>query len=145
MTNDQAASPAAPIEVRTLDHVTVVVHDLEASRAFYVEVLGMCEVPRPEFSFGGLWFQAGGTQVHLIAEHDGSGPAGNLVPAESRGSLTHHFAFQVDDAHACAARLVELGVPIAAGPKNRPDGAVQVFICDPDGHVVELCSIDQVD
>ena len=31
-------------------------------------------------------------------------------------------------------------VPIAAGPKERPDGAVQVFVCDQDGHVVELTS-----
>lgn len=130
-----------PISVRTLDHVTLVVDDLEASRAFYVGVLGMQEVPRPAFSFGGLWFQSGPTQIHLIIEHDGSGPAGNLVPAEHRGSRTHHFAFQVDDAHACVERLRELEVPIAAGPKERPDGAVQVFVCDPDGHVVELTSM----
>ena len=129
-----------PISVLTLDHVTMVVGDLEASRAFYVGVLGMQEVPRPEFSFAGLWFQSGPTQIHLILEHDGSGPAGNLVPAEHRGARTHHFAFQVDDAHACAERFRELGVPIAAGPKQRPDGAVQVFVCDPDGHVVELTS-----
>ena len=131
----------APISVRTLDHVTLVVDDLEASRAFYVGVLGMLEVPRPGFSFDGLWFQSGPTQIHLILEHDGSGPAGNLVPAEFRGSRTHHFAFQVDDVYACVERLRELEVPIAAGPKERPDGAVQVFVCDPDGHVVELTSM----
>ena len=95
-------SETAPIAVRTLDHVTVVVGDLEASRTFYVDVLGMQEVPRPAFSFDGLWFQSGPTQIHLILEHDGSGPAGNLVPSEQRGARTHHFAFQVDDAHACA-------------------------------------------
>ena len=133
-------SETAPIAVRTLDHVTVVVGDLEASRTFYVDVLGMLEVPRPAFSFDGLWFQSGPTQIHLILEYEGSGPAGNLVPSELRGARTHHFAFQVDDAHACAARLQELDVPIVAGPKERPDGAVQVFVCDPDGHVVELTS-----
>ena len=133
-------SETAPIAVRTLDHVTVVVGDLEASRTFYVDVLGMLEVPRPAFSFDGLWFQSGPTQIHLILDYEGSGPAGNLVPSELRGARTHHFAFQVDDAHACAARLQELDVPIVAGPKERPDGAVQVFVCDPDGHVVELTS-----
>ena len=133
-------SETAPIAVRTLDHVTVVVGDLEASRTFYVDVLGMLEVPRPAFSFDGLWFQSGPTQIHLILEYEGSGPAGNLVPSEHRGARPHHFAFQVDDAHACAARLQELDVPIVAGPKERPDGAVQVFVCDPDGHVVELTS-----
>ena len=133
-------SETIPIAVRTLDHVTVVVGDLAASRAFYVDVLGMQEVPRPAFSFDGLWFQSGSTQIHLILEYDGSGPAGNLVPVEHRGARTHHFAFQVDAAHACATRLRELKVPIDAGQKERPDGAVQVFVCDPDGHVVELTS-----
>lgn len=130
-----------PIAVRTLDHVTVVVRDLEASRAFYVDVLGMTEVPRPEFSFGGSWFQSGSTQIHLILAHEGSGPAGNQVAEEHRGARTHHFAFLVEDANASAARLQELGVPIVAGPKERPDGAIQVFVCDPDGHVVELTSL----
>tara|TARA_B100000029_G_scaffold107116_1_gene98009 strand:+ start:2166 stop:2597 length:432 start_codon:yes stop_codon:yes gene_type:complete len=137
---ESTAGASVPIAVKTIDHVTVVVADLEASRAFYVGVLGMQEVPRPPFSFDGLWFQSGPTQIHLILEYDGSGPAGNQVPEEFRGSRTHHFAFEVDDAHACAERLVHLGVPIAAGPKERPDGAVQVFVCDPDGHVVELTS-----
>ncbi|HAA48598.1 MAG TPA: glyoxalase [Planctomycetaceae bacterium] len=132
---------AGPIAVRTIDHVTVVVGDLESSRVFYVGVLGMVEVPRPGFSFDGLWFQSGPTQIHLILEHEGSGPSGNLVPAEFRGSRTHHFAFQVDDVYACVERLRELDVPVVAGPKERPDGAVQVFVCDPDGHVVELTSM----
>ena len=79
-------SETIPIAVRTLDHVTVVVGDLAASRAFYVDVLGMQEVPRPAFSFDGLWFQSGPTQIHLILEYDGSGPAGNLVPVEHRGA-----------------------------------------------------------
>lgn len=131
----------APIAVRTLDHVTLVVVDLAASREFYVDVLGMEEVSRPSFSFDGSWFQSGPSQVHLILEFEDSGPAGNLVPAERRGARTQHCAFLVDDAHACARRLQALDVPIVAGPQERPDGAVQVFVCDPDGHVIELTSV----
>ena len=133
-----------PISVKTIDHVTIVVEDLVASRKFYVDVLGMQEVERPGFGFGGLWFQSGPSQIHLIEEYEGSGPAGNLVPVEKRSSRTHHFAFLVEDANAASARLDELGVEIISGPKARPDGAVQVFICDPDGHVVELTSIPSV-
>lgn len=130
------------IEVRTLDHVTLIVNDLEASRAFYVDGLGMRPTDRPAFSFDGLWFQAGSTQIHLILKTSETGPAGNLVPAEHHGSRTHHFAFQVDDAYAVVDRLNELGIEIVDGPKPRPDGAVQVFVTDPDAHVVELCSLD---
>src|SRR5262245_6569721 len=77
-----ASTPA--IQVKSIDHVTLVVKDLERSRKFYVEALGMREVPRPAFSFAGSWFQAGKTQIHLILEYSGSGPAGNLLPEQLR-------------------------------------------------------------
>jgi catechol 2,3-dioxygenase-like lactoylglutathione lyase family enzyme len=138
----QPATPAVAneIHVHGIDHATLVVKDLARSRRFYVEILGMREVSRPAFSFGGLWFQAGKTQIHLILEYSGSGPAGNPVPPAQRTSRMHHLAFLVDDAAACVARLTALEVPMFGGPKPRPDGYIQVFVTDPDGHVIELCS-----
>jgi catechol 2,3-dioxygenase-like lactoylglutathione lyase family enzyme/uncharacterized protein YunC (DUF1805 family) len=133
-----ASRPA--LGVHSIDHVTLVVKDLERSRRFYVDILGMREVPRPAFSFAGLWFQAGATQIHLILEYAGSGPAGNLLAPEKRGSRTQHLAFLVDDAAAALAHLQKCEVPILSGAKPRPDGYLQVFVSDPDGHVVELCS-----
>jgi len=130
----------SPVKVRHIDHVTLVVRDVEASRRFYVGLLGMEEVPRPAFSFGGAWFQAGSTLIHLIEQHDQSGPAGYPVEVLVRSSRNHHFAFEVDDAFAAAGRLKELGVPLLDDAKRRPDGAIQVFLTDPDHHVVELCS-----
>ena len=127
-----------PIQVKFIDHVTLVVKDLEASRQFYVDGLGMQEVERPGFSFAGLWFQAGATQIHLILEHDESGPAGDT--SESKSSRAHHFAFEVEDSAAAAERCRELRIPIVSGPKSRPDGFTQTFVTDPDGYIVELCS-----
>lgn len=128
------------MRVLHLDHVTLVVRDLEASRRFYVDLLGMEEVARPAFQFEGKWFQAGPTQIHLILEHDDSGPAGErAAPAKIR-SRGHHFAFEVADGNAAAERLRAQGAAIISGPRVRPDGAVQVFLEDPDGYVVELYS-----
>jgi catechol 2,3-dioxygenase-like lactoylglutathione lyase family enzyme/uncharacterized protein YunC (DUF1805 family) len=133
--------PAPPgLRVRSIDHVTLVVRDLARSRAFYVEALGMREVPRPAFSFAGSWFQAGATQIHLILEFEGSGPAGNLLAEAQRSSRTHHLAFLVEDAAAAVPRLAELRIPLLQAPRPRPDGYLQVFVTDPDGHVIELCS-----
>jgi catechol 2,3-dioxygenase-like lactoylglutathione lyase family enzyme len=132
--------PCTPIRVRYIDHVTLVVKDLERSRRFYVNILGMEEVPRPGFRFPGLWFQAGPSQIHLIGEHDESGPPGVRAPAGSSISRTNHFAFEVADAYAAAAYLKEVGIPLAAGPKQRPDGPIQLYIQDPDGFLVELFS-----
>jgi catechol 2,3-dioxygenase-like lactoylglutathione lyase family enzyme len=129
------------LRVRTLDHVTLVVKDLELSRKFYVDVLGMEPMERPRFSFDGSWFQAGKTQIHLILEHPESGPAGIDVPQHLLSlSRTHHFAFEVEDTQVATNYLRQRNIPIVSGPKERPDGAVQVFATDPDGHVVELCS-----
>lgn len=130
----------APIQVKTIDHVTLIVADLEASRRFYVDLLGMQEVERPGFGFPGLWFQAGQTQIHLILEHEGTGTAGFSVTGDSRASRNHHFAFEVDDCLAATERLKEFGLTIAGGPQRRPDGPTQVYVNDPDGHVVELFS-----
>lgn len=132
--------PVTPIRVRYIDHVTLVVKDLERSRRFYVDLLGMEEVARPGFRFPGLWFQAGPSQVHLIGEHAESGPGGVRAAEGASISRTNHFAFEVADALAAAAFLQERGVPPAAGPKQRPDGPTQVYVQDPDGHLVELFS-----
>lgn len=130
-------SGARPIRVLSLDHVTIVVQDLERSRQFYCDGLGMEQVPRPDFSFKGSWFQAGDTQIHLILEHEQSGPAGD---GGAKSTRAHHFAFVVDDAEAAAERIRELGIAFVSEPKRRPDGAVQTFVTDPDGYIVELCS-----
>jgi catechol 2,3-dioxygenase-like lactoylglutathione lyase family enzyme len=126
--------------VKYIDHVTLIVRSVEASRRFYVDLLGMQEVPRPAFSFGGAWFRAGATLVHLIEEHDRSGPAGYPVEVLVRSSRNHHFAFEVDDAYTAAVQLKAMGIELLDDAKLRPDGAVQVFLTDPDYHVVELCS-----
>lgn len=133
-------SPAPESGVRSLDHVTLVVADLDASRAFYVGALGMREVRRPGFSFDGAWLQAGSTQVHLILEHELSSRSGNPLPPEERRKRAPHFAFVVEDAAALLPRLAERGIEVASGPVERPDGALQVFVVDPDEHLVELCS-----
>ena len=127
-----------PIQVKSLDHVTLVVKDLEASKEFYCGLLGMEDVPRPGFLFAGKWFQAGKTQIHLILEHDISGPAGQIRAGEVT-TRNHHFAFLVQDVASCFDAAKSAGATIVSEPKSRPDGAVQLFLQDPDGYVVELC------
>ena len=125
--------------VKTIDHATLVVADLERSRQFYVDLLGMREVPRPDFGFPGLWFQAGNTQIHLNIESPEAGTAGLKYTATSI-TRALHLAFQVQDATAAAEILRRRGVEIIAGPRNRPDGAIQLYVMDPDGHQIEITS-----
>ena len=126
------------IQVKSLDHVTLVVKDMAATRRFYVELLGMREATRPAFSFPGQWFQAGATLIHTNLESDETGPAGNGAWMKPRG---HHLAFLVDDCRQVGEELKRAGVKFTSPPKQRPDGAWQLFIQDPDGYLVELCSM----
>ncbi len=123
-----------------LQHVGLVVADVERSRRFYREALGVEEVPRPSnFRFEGAWFRFGGTEIHLLAEADTTGGAGqgDAGLGIARG-LTRHLAFEVDDLSGACERLAASGVALDGGPMPRGDGVVQVFFRDPDGYVLEL-------
>jgi catechol 2,3-dioxygenase-like lactoylglutathione lyase family enzyme len=128
------------LKVQPIDHITLVVADLEATRDFYVNILGMEEVPRPAFDFPGAWFQAGSTQIHATVSDEHSGLAGWADRSVGKLSRGHHFAFAVEDAVAAAQFLTDKGIEIKDGPKHRPDGPTQIYFHDPDGHLVELFS-----
>ena len=122
-----------------LQHVGLIVRDVDRSRRFYSGALGLEEVPRPSnFRFEGAWFRFGGTEIHLLAEAHTTGGAGqDAGPGMARG-MTHHLACEVDDLQAACSRLAAHGIALEGGPMPRGDGVTQVFFRDPDGHVLEL-------
>lgn len=124
-----------------LQHLGLIVADLERSRRFYGGALGLDEVPRPaNFVFTGAWFAVGAVdQLHLIVEGDTTGRAGAADPGASvKVGLATHIAIEVEDLEAACGRLDEHGVELVGGPMPRGDGVTQVFMRDPDGYVVEL-------
>jgi lactoylglutathione lyase len=115
-----------------LNHVALHVADLEKSVAFYRDVLRLEPIPRPAFSFPGAWFRLGLDQdLHLIGGRD------REVVSHNRGN---HFALLVDDFDAWEKYLTENNVRFAPR-RTRPDGALQLYVIDPDGHYVELCTL----
>ena len=121
------------MQVRELNHVAVHVADVDASCRFYEECLRLTRLPRPAFSFPGAWFRLGSQQeLHLIGGRDPKSDSGG----HRRGN---HYALLVDDLVAWAEHLRACDVPFE-GPRDRPDGAQQIFLRDPDGHVIELCT-----
>ena len=116
------------MRIEQLNHVGIHVEDVERSRAFYTDVLGLEPIPRPDLGFPGAWLGIGVDQeLHLIGKNSEPGS-----PPRER-----HYALRIDDFDSWASRLTELGVAFD-GPFHRPDGATQLFLRDPDGHVVEL-------
>lgn len=124
------------MEITDLNHVAIHVADLEASKRFYGEVLGLKPKARPAFDFEGAWFELGPTrELHLLAGGEVK------VISHHRGA---HFAFEVPDIQAAEEELRGKGEKIVLGPQTRPDGAVQIFLLDPDGYWVELCDLSDV-
>ena len=125
-----------------IHHVSLIVHDLAASRHFYVEVLGLQEVARPaSFKFAGAWFRAGAAELHVIHSDDAAQAPGDApvhIAAGRDATRARHFCFQITDVEALLAVLRDHHIPIVVGPRPRGDGAVQTYINDPDGHLVEL-------
>lgn len=63
-----------------LFHVAIKTNDLDKTRRFYTELLGMTEVARPDFGYPGAWLGLpipGGTAiVHIYAGGPALGPSG---------------------------------------------------------------------
>jgi catechol 2,3-dioxygenase-like lactoylglutathione lyase family enzyme len=128
------------IAAKSFDHVTLICADLEATRRFYVDFIGMKQVTRPAFKFPGLWFQLGHVQIHATQQSPEAGRAGWANQGGTVVSRSHHLAFAVDDVTA-TLKIVELhNVRIASPLQVRPDGFKQLYIYDPDSHLVELVS-----
>ena len=113
-----------------LNHVAIHVADVPASERFYRDVLQLESIPRPGFKFPGAWFRLGADQeLHLIGDRQ------QPVHSHNRGN---HYALMVDDIDAWERHFQQIGV--SSRRQLRPDGAHQVYVTDPDGHVIELCT-----
>src|SRR5438128_5682986 len=90
-----------PFQVSQLDHSSVIIADVERSRRFYRDVLGLKEIRKPRtFDFVVLWFDLGNQHVHLLLKDR----ADSLSP--------RHFALRVADAAVARAYFHEQGVPL---------------------------------
>ena len=109
-------------------HVSIGATDLEESVGFYRDFFGMEEVPSPAFSGPVRWLRVGGLQLHLFLDH-------------SHAPERHHFALDVDDFEAAYMKAEELGVRDGdrySTVRELPDGAVQMYLRDPSGNLIEI-------
>lgn len=133
----------------TLNHFSIRTVDMESTRRFYVDVLGLTVGPRPAFPFPGIWLyrgdhaDVGNAVVHVIGM-DLNDPAGlkNYLGDRDVSSLkgsgaVDHIAFFADGLAGMLTQLKTLGV--SCRERTVPSiGLHQVFLDDPNGVVVEL-------
>jgi len=118
------------IGLRRLDHVNLTVPRAaeSAARAFYRDLLGMTEIPKPPelLGRGGAWFDAGALQLHVSLE-------------EGQGPSRRHVCFTVGDLDAARAAFAGAGFEIL--PDDRPvPGWPRFYVLDPGGNRLEIAA-----
>jgi len=133
------------MRIETIHHVSLTVTDLDCSKKFYREILGLDEIEMPDFPFPGAWFQVGGNQqLHLIV-HSGATFRG----AKGIDTRDGHFAVRVASYRRALEFLGSKGyrddtgdhdlMKMRANPRGTA-GFPQIYILDPDRHVIEINS-----
>jgi catechol 2,3-dioxygenase-like lactoylglutathione lyase family enzyme len=125
-----------------MQHFMVLAKDLEKTRAFYCDVLGLAAGPRPPFRFDGLWIYAGDVaciHVALRSSYDStSRTAVNPADPNDHGSgSVDHIAFAATDYDELVGRFEKSGVRYRSTRVPGKD-LRQLFVFDPDGIQIEI-------
>lgn len=100
-----------------------------AARWFYGTLLGLVEIPKPVSmrARGGVWYDAGGIDVHISGED---------VPGSP--DTYRHFGLECADIDGVRTKLTEAGIPTEDG---RPAPWRRFFVRDPFGNRIEIHEI----
>jgi catechol 2,3-dioxygenase-like lactoylglutathione lyase family enzyme len=123
---------------RLIDHIQLVVGDLEASRRFYQAVLEVLDIPMGGVSDDFFW-----ADELFVSTSDSQAAQGRLTGR-------HHLAFQARDRAAVDAFYragLANGGKDNGGPGERPyhPGYYAAFLLDPDGNNIEAVHHGEAD
>jgi catechol 2,3-dioxygenase-like lactoylglutathione lyase family enzyme len=98
----------------------------ESARTFYAGLLGLREIEKPASirNRGGVWFQAGGLDVHLSIEDQRTAP-----------DAYRHFGLECADVDGLRETLRAANIPTEDG---RPVPWRRFFVHDPFGNRIEI-------
>ncbi len=124
--------------VHGLFHIAIKTSDLEATRNFWCHVIGLSEMPRPDFGYPGAWLacpQPGGVGIiHIYA----GGPALGASGIAPQGTAAiDHVSLSCSGYRAYVARFQATGL---AWREFLVPGTTlwQLFVYDPSGVQLEL-------
>lgn len=123
------------MKITRFNHAAVNVHGVvEEARAFYLELLGLPEVPiqlpgrppLPKGSVPAFWIQLRGCQLHAI---------GAPTKGELREPTGPHVSWYVEDLEQAVAELAGRGLELRVLGEGRDR---IVWVADPAGNTVEF-------
>ena len=112
----------APIPISGIDHVALVVRDIDAALPWFVDQLGFALIGDELTAASGgarlAYLDAGNITLQLVSPTSGSGPIAEHLA--TRGEGLHHICFAVEDIEATIAALApDAGVPVVVGGRGR--------------------------
>ena len=126
-----------------LEHFLVQTEDIERTRDWYCDVLGMVAGPTPDFKFPVVWLYIGDRDVVHVTE-GGKGVSENRMAyrgqqsdATSGTGVVDHIAFRATGLRTTMSRLTGLGVEFSQRQVS-DQGLYQLFLFDPNGIKIEL-------
>ena len=128
--------------ITQMQHFMVLAKDLDKTRSFYCDVLGLRTGPRPPFKFKGLWIYVGDVACIHVGERasydETSRTPANPADANDHGSgSVDHIACAATDYDELTGRFTRLGVQYRATQVPGSD-LRQLFVFDPDGFQIEI-------
>jgi catechol 2,3-dioxygenase-like lactoylglutathione lyase family enzyme len=134
--------------VTSLNHYLIVSKNLERSKKFYQDVLGLEVADRPDFGFPGYWLKTGDNIcVHLASQNANKIRDQFLLKKHPRGTngsgSVDHIAFLAQDPEAVRDRIQKNKVEMHF--RSFPDAKLfQIFLRDPDNVTIELNFLGEV-
>jgi methylmalonyl-CoA epimerase len=123
-----------------IDHIGIMVADLEAALRFYTETLGLSAGPietREQPPIRRCCLRLGDAELELIEARDPGQTMMQLLPHQGPG--IYHVGLRVDDVDAETARLRAQGVPLVDGIREGGDMRIQYLHPDAaQGTMIEL-------
>jgi glyoxylase I family protein len=116
--------------ILSLHHASVIVSNIELSRVFYRDILGLQETDRPDLGFPGAWFQLGAQQIHLLELENPDPTTGR----PEHGGRDRHFAFNALALAPVQEALNKAGIVYTMSKSGRR----AMFFRDPDGNAIEV-------
>ena len=126
-----------------LEHVLIQSADIEATKDWYVKVLGMKVGPHPDFKLPVYWLYIGDRDVLHIAQGGANvsenrlNYAGQESQATFGSGVVDHLAFHASGLHDMIAHLQQHAVAFKERQVDN-QGLYQLFLFDPNGVKVEL-------
>ena len=122
---------------QSLNHYTIRVRDLEATKDFYTDIVGLTVGDRPPLAFPGYWLYCGEVPtVHLIG-YRAEDPVINDGPSDpAKTGRLDHIAFACEGLPEMKATLDRRGIRYDERVLPRMN-MTQLFYYDPDGIAVE--------